>query len=321
MDKNPLVSVIIVNFNGKNLLEKCLKSLMQVTYKKFEVILVDNNSTDESIEFVKNNYPSIIIIKLDKNYGFAEPSNIGAKNAKGEYLLFLNNDTKPTPDFISEMVDVLEKDQQIAICQSLLLQPNGEVDSSGDFIDHLGRAYRTKTIPKKVKPIFSARGASMLVRRNVFLELGGFDKKFFTSFEDVDLGWRTWISGYSVVITPTSIVYHKGGQTVQEMSSEIKFHGVKNTLILSLANFETLFAIKSIFRLLLVSLMKKSLGLSDEKEFKQNKALPSFRTVVRGILWTLKNWKYILEKRKQVNSTRVRSTEELIKMNLIKNIR
>lgn len=88
MEKVPLVSIIIVNYNGKYHLEKCLASLMKINYKNYEIILVDNNSTDTSVEYVKNTYPKITIIKLNDNYGFAEPNNIGAKNAKGEFLLF-----------------------------------------------------------------------------------------------------------------------------------------------------------------------------------------------------------------------------------------
>ena len=88
MEKIPLVSIIIVNYNGKTHLEECLSSLEKIDYKNYEIILVDNNSTDTSVEYVKNTYPSITIIKLNRNYGFAEPNNIGAKNAKGDYLLF-----------------------------------------------------------------------------------------------------------------------------------------------------------------------------------------------------------------------------------------
>ena len=137
----PKISIIIVNYNGKELLQKCLESLFKTDYENFEVILVDNNSTDNSIEFVTKNYPKIIVIKLDSNKGFAEPNNIGAKIAKGDHLLFLNNDTVTTTNFISEMIKVFEKDQQVAICQSLLLRPNGDVDSSGDFIDRMCIVY------------------------------------------------------------------------------------------------------------------------------------------------------------------------------------
>ena len=147
---SPKVSIIIINYNGKELLEKCLESLFKVDYDNFEIILVDNNSTDGTMEFVTKNYPSIIIIKLDSNKGFAEPNNIGSKIAKGEYLLFLNNDTVVTPDFISKMIKVVENDKKIGICQSLLLKPDGSIDSSGDFIDKLGIVYNSKTKTKKI---------------------------------------------------------------------------------------------------------------------------------------------------------------------------
>ena len=220
----PKISIIIVNYNGKELLQKCLESLFKTNYENFEVILVDNNSTDNSIEFVTKEYPKIIVIKLDSNKGFAEPNNIGAKIAKGEYLLFLNNDTVTTSNFISEMIKVLEKDQRVAICQSLLLRPNGDIDSSGDFIDRIGIVYNSKTKIDQIKEISSARGACMMIRKKIFDKLGGFDEKFFFSFEDVDLGWRSWILGYKVVIAPNSVVYHSAGKTSSKLKSEAAFH-------------------------------------------------------------------------------------------------
>jgi len=313
----PLVSIIIVNFNGKEPLSKCLHSLMKIEYSNYEIILVDNNSTDDSIEFVKNNFPSVIIIKLEKNYGFAEPNNIGAKNAKGEFLLFLNNDTIVTPNFIDEMLNVILKENKIAICQSLLLKPTGEVDSSGDFIDTLGRAYNSKEKITKTREILSARGASMMVKKDAFWDLEGFDKKFFASFEDVDLGWRAWIYGYAVVLVPNSIVHHKGHETIQKLSNEIQFHGVKNSLILRITNFEFGIAIKSIVFLFCKFLLQKIFGISILKEPEQGPPLPSIKIILKGIIWVLKNSGYIIHKRRKVNTKRIRSTKELIKMGLI----
>jgi len=317
MEKIPLVSIIIVNYNGKTHLEECLSSLEKIDYKNYEIILVDNNSTDTSVEYVKNTYPSITIIKLNRNYGFAEPNNIGAKNAKGDYLLFLNNDTTVNPNFISEMVNVLEQDPQIAICQSLLLKPNGEVDSSGDFVDTLGRAYSSKNKENEVKKILSARGASMMVRKDSFWDLGGFDKRFFASFEDVDLGWRAWIWGYKIVLVPNSIVYHKGGQTVKQHLSEIRFHGVKNSLIIRLTNFETGLATSSIFKTLGVILFRKSFGISLVEEHEEIFPLPSVKIILRGVMWIAKNFGYVLAKRKNVNSRRKRTTKDLLNLGLI----
>jgi len=315
----PIVSIIIVNYNGKKHLEKCLKSIMKINYPNPEIILVDNNSTDDSIEFVKNTYPSIIIIKLDKNYGFAEPNNIGAKNAKGDFFLFLNNDTEVDPNFVGEMVKVLQQDSKIAICQSLLLKPNGEVDSSGDFIDTLGRAYSSKDKVSEVKKILSARGASMMIRKESFWDLGGFDKKFFASYEDVDLGWRAWIWGYKIVIVPNSVVYHKGGQTVKQNLQEVRFHGVKNSLVFRLANFETALATNSIIKTFGIVLFRKIFRISLVEQHEEIFPLPSVRIILKGTMWVVKNIGYVLDKRKKVNERRKRTTKDLLNFGLITN--
>ena len=313
----PLVSVIIVNYNGKDHLEKCLLSLMQNDYENYEVILVDNNSIDSSIEFVQKNYPSIKMVTLEKNLGFAEPNNLGAKESKGDLLLFLNNDTIPNPNFITELVKVAKKDPEIAICQSLLLKPDGVIDSSGDFVDIYGNAYRSKEKISTVRQILSARGASMMIRKDRFWEFGGFDKNYFASFEDVDLGLRSWIWGYKVVLVPSSTVYHLGGQTIKNLFSEISFHGVKNTLLLLLTNFEISFAIRCIVTLFFVSVIRKLFGVSVIKDLEQNRPLPSFKIIFHGLFWIMKNSTYVIHKRKIINSKRVRSTKELIKMGLI----
>jgi len=319
MEKVPLVSIIIVNYNGKLFLEECLVSLMKIDYKNYEIILVDNNSSDTSVEYVKNKYPEITIIKLNDNYGFAEPNNIGAKNAKGDLFLFLNNDTKVDPKFVGEMVKVLQQDSQIAICQSLLLKTNGEVDSCGDFIDTLGRAYSSKDKVSEVKKILSARGASMMIRKESFWDLGGFDKKFFASYEDVDLGWRAWIWGYKIVLVPNSVVYHKGGETVKQNLDAVRFHGVKNSLVFRLANFETALAIISIIKTFLLVIFRKIFGFSLIESREEIFPLPSVRIILRGTMWVLKNIGYVLDKRKKVNERRKRTTKDLLNLGVITN--
>lgn len=317
MKELPLVSIVIVNYNGMAHLEKCLSSLMECNYRKYEVILVDNNSTDSSVEFVQKNYPSVNVIKLDKNYGFAEPNNIGAKSAKGELLLFLNNDTITTPDFITELVNAAKENPGVAIFQSLLLKPDGSIDSSGDFIDTYGRAYSSREKISEIRPILSARGASMMVRKDVFWDLGGFDEKYFVSFEDVNLGLQAWICGYNVVAVPKSIVYHLGGQTMQKLDSLISFHGVKNTLILRLTNFEITFAMRGITVLFFVIMMRKFFGVSVIKDPEKISTLPSFKIILHDLVWILKNLDYVISKRRAINSRRIRTTKELVKMGLI----
>jgi len=328
---SPKVSVIIVNYNGKTLLEKCLESLFEVNYDDFEVILVDNNSTDETIEFVTKNYPSIIIIKLDSNKGFAEPNNMGAKIAKGEYLLFLNNDTVVTTNFISEMIKVIENDKKIAICQSLLLKPDQSVDSSGDFIDKLGVVYNSKKNVDDIREISSARGASMLVKKELFHNLEGFDERFFVSFEDVDIGWRTWIMGYKVVIVPKSVVYHIGEQTIKKIKPKIAFHGFKNQLSMKITNFETKLVFKNLIlffltygireiRIWLDYSIKGHTKLTPTKYEEKIAEKPSLQIILKSMFWVAANLNYLWQKHKQVNSTRVYSTKDLQDMNIISEI-
>jgi len=328
----PKVSIIIVNYNGKELLQKCLDSLLKVNYDNFEIILVDNNSTDGTVEFITKNYPSLIIIKLDSNKGFAEPNNVAAKISKGKYLLFLNNDTVVTPNFISEMVKVMETDKKIAICQSLLLKPDGSVDSSGDFIDHLGVVYNSKTKIDEIREVSSARGASMLVRSDIFEKLDGFDQKFFITFEDVDLCWRSWILGYRVLIIPTSIVYHEGGITIKKIKSEIAFHGFKNQLAMKITNFEPILAIRNMMlffgiygirelKIWLDYTISGSTKLSST-EYEDNIApKPSFKVIAKSIFWILSNYGYLLKKQRTINKNRVYSTTILKKMNIIHNVK
>ncbi len=324
----PKISVIIVNYNGKSLLEKCLESLFKVNYDNFEVILVDNNSTDDTVDFVTKNYPSVILIKLDSNKGFAEPNNIGAKIAKGEHLLFLNNDTIVTPNFISELVKVMENDTTVAICQSLLLKLDGSVDSSGDFIDKLGVVYNSKTKTDEIREISSARGASMLVRSSIFKKLNGFDEKFFVSFEDVDLGWRTWILGYRVFLAPTSIVYHLGGTTIKKIKSDIAFHGFKNQLSMKITNFESNLVVKNMLKFFIIYGTRELKIWFDYKihgrtklsstKYENNVApKPSFKIIFNSIWWILNNQKYLIEKQRNVNSERKVSTLQLEKMNIL----
>jgi len=327
---HPKVSVIIVNYNGKKFLEKCLESLCKVNYENFEIIVVDNNSTDGSIELVTKNYPSIILLKLNSNKGFAEPNNIGAKIANGKYLLFLNNDTIVTPSFISEMVQVIENDKKIAICQSLLLKPDESVDSSGDFIDHLGVVYNSTKKTDEIREISSARGASMLIRKNIFDILEGFDEKFYVSFEDVDLGWRTWMIGYKVILTPKSVVYHVGSQTIKSKKPEIAFHGFKNQLAMKITNFEPPIAIRNTL-LFFIRYGFRELKIWCDYKIKGTTALtatdyenkiaekPSFKIITKSILWVLSNPKYLLKKQRQIRFSRKVSTKALMKMNIITN--
>jgi len=313
----PLVSIIIVNYNGKKYLEKCLDSLKKITHSNIEIILVDNNSTDDSIEFVKNEYPKVIIIKLDRNYGFAEPNNIGAKNSKGDYLLFLNNDTEVTPNFITELLEGADKDPKIAICQSLLLKPNGDVDSAGDFVTKQGRAFSSKNSHlNKPIPILSARGAAMIIKKNKFNELGGFDSDYVLSFEDVEIGWKAWILGYQVKVIPSSIVYHHGAGTIKQLGPTVTFHGLKNLLSLVTTHYETSLVGWKIFQTF-AYLTGRFLGVISSNEKNSTYFTVDKKNAMKAIFWYIKNFRMIWNKHKALNLKRIKSTKDLEKIGVI----
>ena len=324
----PRVSIIIVNYNGKHHLESCLESLLKINYNNTEIIVVDNNSIDDSVSFISTNFPDLILIKLNENKGFAEPNNIASKMATGDLLLFLNNDTIVTPSFVSELVKSIQQNSNVGICQSLLLKPDESIDSSGDFIDNLGVVYNSKTQISKIREISSARGASMMIKKKIFDQLEGFDEKFYFSFEDVDLSWRCWIAGYKVLVIPKSIVYHLGGQTYQKVKSNMAFHGFKNQLSMKITNFEPTLAIKNMIKFFIIYGIRElkiwfdykihgKTELSSTKYESNIAPSPSFKIIFNSIWWILCNQKYLIQKRRKVNSSRKVSTKQLEKMNIL----
>lgn len=224
----PFVSIIIVNYNAKPFLKRCLESVLNNDYPNFEVIFVDNKSTDQSIDYVKQifgNDSRLKIISLDRNYGFSGGNNIGSRyvNKNAKYLVFLDADTEVRRDWLKELVKVMESDVTIGIAQSLILDyiSRNSVQSAGLYmIDLCGwtwNLYKGLSYDQFINnndnnliEIFAAMGASMIIRYALFKQIGSFDSKMFIYFDEVDLAWRVWLSGYRVVLAPKSIAYHFG---------------------------------------------------------------------------------------------------------------
>lgn len=313
----PKVSVIIVNYNGSHHLVNCLDSLKATDYPSFDLILVDNSSTDNSLQIVEDGFPDCKVIRFKENMGFSIANNIAAKGADGEYLAFLNNDTKVTPSWLTELVKVIEAEPTIAIAQSSLLKFAGDIDSNGDFITRFGRTYNSKKNGfKDPREILSARGAAMIIRKSTFEELGGFDEDYFVSFEDVEIGWRAWIVGYKVVLVPSSVVYHEGGSTLSTMSSMITFHGLKNQLSLVTTHFETPLAIGSLF-IIFTSLFAAFIALLIRVGKGSDKFSVNKRAAVKAVIWYMSHARMIWKKHKRIKRQRKISTQVLVQRGLI----
>jgi GT2 family glycosyltransferase len=286
--------------------------------------VVDNSSTDGSVNLVKQKYAETKLIELEKNLGFATANNLAAKEAKGDFYIFLNNDTIVTRTWLSELVkSITDNDKEVAIAQSLLLLEDGHIDSSGDYIDKFGRPYssKSKDAPNG-RAILSARAASMIIRKEAFWRLGGFEEDFFASFEDVHLGWKAWIAGYKVILASNSIVYHFAGKTVKKLKNKINFHSMKNQACIILLDFEFPLGIKNLLRL--IPFYVTSVKLSKTEEEKEDTAAVYsnpllLRDVVKTFIWISRHALVLYKKYKVINQMRVRSTSYLVAMGLITN--
>lgn len=247
-----LVSIIIINWNGLKWLPDCFGSLAKQDYRNYEIVFVDNASKDESVLWVRMHYPKAKIIPNSRNLGFANANNIGYRHAKGEYVLFLNNDTKVTTTFLRELVKLMESDQTIGCVQSkiLLMDHPDTHDSVGAFLTPTGFLYHygfgkkdQKKYDKEIN-LYTAKGACMMFRRDVLekimVEGKVFDPDYFAYFEETDLCHRVWLAGYRVVYAPKSVIYHKMGGTSSGMNNAfIQYHSFKNRIRTYIKNFGT----------------------------------------------------------------------------------
>ncbi len=247
------VSIIVLNWNGKKFLKNCLNSLQKLNYNSVEIIVVDNNSTDGSAEFVKKNYPKVIFVENKENYGFAKGNNIGYEKTKGEYVLILNNDTVVTPDFLNPLIETFKKDSRIGCLQPQirLLEDKKVLDGVGAFLTSTGFLYhfgylkdKNKDIYNKRMKIFSAKGACMLLSRKAIEKVGLFDEDFFIFFEETDLCFRLWLAGFTVAYEPKSVIYHMGGADTTSSKSyqheRRAYLSLRNMFCSYLKNFGTI---------------------------------------------------------------------------------
>jgi GT2 family glycosyltransferase len=247
--KEPLVYLILLNWNGMEHLPVCLASLKRQTYGNLRVLMVDNGSTDGSIEFAQGFLPDIETLCNKKNIGFAKANNQGmyyAADKGAKYAILLNNDTECEPDFVSELVKSAESDSSIAACAPKILyyQARDILNGIGTkvtlfgFGSDRGFCERDEGQYDEECDVFGMSGGAMLIRTDVIKELGGFDPAYFIYFEDIDLAWRIRAWGYRIVAVPKAVVYHKFSATMGKAELRKEFLCEKNRIRGILKNFE-----------------------------------------------------------------------------------
>jgi len=214
MDKR--VSVIVLNWNGKRYLEECFLSLLAQTRPPDEIILVDNGSSDGSVEFVAERFPEVKVIRNGENLGFAEGNNVAIRIAQGDYIVTLNNDTRADPHWLEELVRAAEGDRRVGMYASKMLfyYHAGIINSTGIRIDKAGIAWdrlggeRDDGLETEPIEVFGPCAGAALYHREMLEDVGLFDEDFFCYHEDVDLAWRARLRGWRCIYNPRAVVHH-----------------------------------------------------------------------------------------------------------------
>lgn len=305
LDKHaPRVTVVIINYNGREYLKELLSSLRDQTFSEFETVFIDNGSSDSSVEFVRGFSPWVRLFPEEANLGFAKAANRGAELSDAEYLVFLNTDLSLAPDWLERIVEMADQDSQVAAVapKMLLYRDPIRLNGVGGCMNALGYTWDRGMFEQdqgqydEPSEVLFASAAAALFRRSTFLESGGFDERFFMYHEDVDLGWRLWLQGHRILTQPKSVVYHHfGGATVAAKGMNWReVVGERNNIRALIKNYGPSNLVWALWNLLL-------LRQPGRRKLAQ----------LRNLGWNLWHLPESLRLRRQVQRKRVRSDSDL----------
>lgn len=246
------IAVVILNWNGEAMLRQFLPSVISGSCEEGTVVYVaDNASTDHSCEVVEKEFPSVRLIRLDQNYGFAEGYNRALAQVEAEYVVLLNSDVEVTEGWLQDMVAYMDVHPETAACQPKILSYRHRnlfeyAGASGGFIDRYGYPFcrgrvmdtveEDKGQYEDIMSVFWATGAALMIRLEVYRKVGGLDARFFAHMEEIDLCWRLRSRGYALVCIPSSKVYHVGGATLKKENPRKTFLNFRNNLLMLYKN-------------------------------------------------------------------------------------
>ena len=305
-----LVTVITVNYNGRHHLERCLSSLLVTNNIKIEVIVVDNGSTDGSIEWLHDRHPEVRVLPLGSNRGFGEANRLAVEGAQSTYIAFLNNDTEVEPDWLRTLLEALESDEGIAAaCSTLRMLDHPEVlNARGGGMSKLGYGFDHEFLfpfqedRERLRDVLFPTAAAMLMRKRDWESCGGFDRAFFMYHEDVDLGWRLWLLGKRVVVCADSIVYHLFGGTTESVRGPgwRADLGMRHNVRALIKNYEL-----------------KNLMIALKGVVGRWVRYRDFSQAIKVMSWNLVHLPGTLKQRRWIQKRRIRSDKELFDRGLI----
>ena len=320
-ESNVLVSIIIPHWNGIETLSECLTSLTKTNYKPFEIIVVDNSSTDGSQEWVKVNYPNITLIENSENYGYAGGCNHGIKATNGELVVFLNNDTIQDSMWLSHLVDFILQNPKIAALQPKILNYFDKsifdyAGGAGGYMDVFGFPFargrvfieqeRDQGQYDNNKQCFWASGTALMVRKKLFIEAGKFDETFFAHMEEIDLCWRLHAMGYQVWSNPESVVFHKNAVSLPMQTHKKYYLNHRNSLLMLFGNYSVtnafyLGTIRVIFEFIAIAY---SILRWDWQHVSG---------IAKALLWIIAHPLVIIKKRKKFKTIRINEDKKILR--------
>ncbi|HSX14785.1 MAG TPA: glycosyltransferase family 2 protein [Candidatus Saccharimonadales bacterium] len=305
-----MIAIIVPNWNGADFLEPCLKSLLQMDHNDFEVVVVDNGSVDASKDIIKQQFPQVTLIELDKNYGFAGGVNAGIKyalNKKAWAVALFNNDAVADKDWLRRLEETLRHSNLAAAVTSQFLNIDGKtIDSIGDYYSVWGLPFpkgrgQARQSDAKVLEVFGASGGASLYLAEALQDIGLFDEDFFAYYEDVDLSFRARLRGWKIYYQPAAIAFHHIGGTSSKLSGFSRYHSVKNLYFVYTKDMPTRLYWKYLFRFWI------AMVLVAFNSVRNRQAWPMFK----GSLMALLLFPKMVLKRFQIQHHRTISAKEI----------
>ena len=245
------IAVAILNWNGAELLRRFLPSVIEHSKGHSKVYVIDNASTDESLNVLSSEFPSVEVIQLTENYGYAGGYNKGLDSIQEDYVVLLNSDVETTPNWLAPLLSRFKENQKLAALQPKIKDLNRKTHfeyagAAGGYIDTLGYPFcrgrmfdeleEDKGQYDTFQKVFWATGACLMVDRKKYYEAGGLDESLFAHMEEIDLCWRMQLKGFEIACEPASTVYHLGGGTLDKLSSKKTYLNFRNSLIIMFLN-------------------------------------------------------------------------------------
>lgn len=305
-----LVSIILLTYNSAKDLPECIPSLLSQTYGNFEIIVVDNASTDSTVEFIRTNYLQLKLIETGKNLGYPGGNNIGFEYAQGEYLVVVNPDTVADPEWLTELIRPLEEDPDIAVTtpKIRICYDHDKINTCGNIPHYTGLTFcRGLNAPITScilqEEIGAISGCSFAIRREMLDYIEGFDADFFLYMEDADLSWRVRFAGGKIVYVPTSIICHKFKLSIAAWKH---FYLERNRYMILLKNLERKTLLLMFPGLMVTEVVTMGHAVLNGPEYVKSK--------FKAYWWIIKNRTFVFAKRKKTIAVKKTSDKEFFSL-------